>query len=40
MSNKEIVEDSLQRLPDGASLHEIARKIEFVAAGATWIGRT
>lgn len=32
MSNKQIVEDLLQRLPDGASLHDIAREIEFVAA--------
>lgn len=32
MSNKQIVEDLLQRLPDGASLHDIAREIEFIAA--------
>jgi predicted transcriptional regulator len=32
MTNKEIVEDLLQRLPDGASLHDIAREIEFIAA--------
>ncbi len=32
MSNKEIVADLLQRLPEKASLHEIAREIEFVAA--------
>jgi predicted transcriptional regulator len=32
MSNKEIVEDLLQRIPDGASLHDIAQEIEFVAA--------
>jgi predicted transcriptional regulator len=32
MSNKQIVEDLLQRIPDSASLHEIAREIEFVAA--------
>jgi len=32
MSNKEIVADLLQRLPPDASLHEIAREIEFVAA--------
>jgi predicted transcriptional regulator len=31
MSNKEIVEDLLQRIPEGASLHEIAQEIEFVA---------
>lgn len=32
MTNKEIVEALLQRLPDGASLHDIAREIEFIAA--------
>ena len=32
MSNKQIVEDLLQRIPDGASLGDIAREIEFVAA--------
>lgn len=32
MSNKEIVEDLLQRIPDGASLHDIAQEIEFIAA--------
>jgi predicted transcriptional regulator len=32
MSNKEIVEDLLQRIPDDASLHDIAREIEFIAA--------
>jgi predicted transcriptional regulator len=32
MSNKQIVEDLLQRIPDGASLHDIAREIEFIAA--------
>ena len=32
MSNKEIVEDLLQRIPDNASLGDIAREIEFVAA--------
>ena len=31
MSNKEIVEDLLRRLPESASLHDIAREIEFVA---------
>ena len=31
MSNKEIVEDLLTRLPENASLHDIARQIEFVA---------
>lgn len=32
MNNKEIVEDLLQRIPEGASLHEIAQEIEFLAA--------
>jgi hypothetical protein len=32
MSNKQIVKDLLQRIPEGASLHEIAREIEFIAA--------
>jgi hypothetical protein len=32
MSNKEIIEDLLQRIPDGASLHDIAQEIEFIAA--------
>ena len=32
MSNKQIVEDLLQRIPDSASLDDIAREIEFVAA--------
>ena len=32
MSNKEIVEDLLQRIPDGASLHDIAQEIEFSSA--------
>lgn len=32
MSNKQIVEDLLQRLPESLSLHDIAREIEFVAA--------
>ena len=31
MSNKQIVEDLLIRLPENASLHDIAREIEFVA---------
>jgi predicted transcriptional regulator len=31
-SNKEIVQDLLQRLPEGISLHQIAQEIEFVAA--------
>ncbi|MDX6447171.1 MAG: hypothetical protein QOH71_4245 [Blastocatellia bacterium] len=32
MTNKQIVEDLLQRIPEGASLNDIAREIEFVAA--------
>lgn len=32
VSNKEIVTDLLQRLPENASLHDIAQEIEFVAA--------
>jgi hypothetical protein len=32
MSNKQIVQDLLQRIPEGASLHDIAREIEFIAA--------
>ena len=32
MSNKQIVENLLQRIPDSASLNEIAREIEFVDA--------
>jgi predicted transcriptional regulator len=31
MSNREIVIDLVQKLPENASLHEIAREIEFVA---------
>ena len=31
MTNKEIVQDLLRRLPDDASLHDIARELEFVA---------
>ena len=31
MSNCEIVIDLIQRLPENASFHEIAREIEFVA---------
>lgn len=31
MSSKEIVQDLLQKLPEGISLREIAREIEFVA---------
>lgn len=32
MTNKRIVEDLLQRIPDSASLHDIAQEIEFIAA--------
>ena len=32
MTNKEIVQDLLRRIPDDASLEDIAHKIEFVAA--------
>ena len=32
MTNKEIVQDLLQRIPDDASLHDIARQLEFIAA--------
>jgi predicted transcriptional regulator len=32
MTNKQIVEDLLQRIPEGASLQDIAREIEFIAA--------
>jgi hypothetical protein len=32
MTNKHIVEDLLQRIPEGTSLHDIAREIEFIAA--------
>ncbi len=32
MSNKEIVIDLIQKLPEDASLRDIAREIEFVAA--------
>jgi len=32
MTSKEIVQDLLQRIPEGASLHDIAREIEFIAA--------
>jgi predicted transcriptional regulator len=38
MSSKEIVQDLLQRLPEGASLQEIAREIEFVAAVRQGLG--
>jgi predicted transcriptional regulator len=31
MTNKQIVQDLLQRIPEGASLNDIAREIEFVA---------
>ena len=32
MTNKQIVEDLLQRIPEEASLYDIAREIEFIAA--------
>jgi len=32
MTNKQIVKDLLQRLPDGATLQVIAKEIEFIAA--------
>lgn len=32
MTNKEIVQDLLQRIPDDASLQDIARQLEFIAA--------
>lgn len=32
MTNKEIVRNLLRRIPDDASLQDIAREIEFVAA--------
>jgi predicted transcriptional regulator len=32
MTNKEIVQDLIQRIPDDASLHDIARELEFIAA--------
>jgi predicted transcriptional regulator len=38
MSNKQIVEDLLQRIPEDASLHDIAREIEFIAAVRQGLG--
>ena len=32
MTNKEIVQDLLRRIPDETSLHDIARELEFIAA--------
>ena len=32
MSTKQIVQDLLERLPENASLHDVAREVEFVAA--------
>jgi predicted transcriptional regulator len=32
MSTKQIVQDLLERLPENASLRDVAREIEFVAA--------
>ena len=31
MSNKQIVQDLLERLPENVSLHDVAQEIEFVA---------
>jgi hypothetical protein len=31
MSSREIAMDLIQKLPEGVSLHEIAREIEFIA---------
>lgn len=31
MSNKQIVHDLLERLPENVSLHDVAQEIEFVA---------
>lgn len=32
MTNKEIVQDLLRRIPDDTSLNDIARELEFIAA--------
>ena len=32
MTDKEIVQDLLRRVPDGATLQDIARELEFIAA--------
>lgn len=32
MTNKEIVQDLLRRMPDDASLQDVARELEFIAA--------
>ena len=32
MTNKEIVQDLLRRIPDDASLQDIAQELEFIAA--------
>jgi predicted transcriptional regulator len=32
MTDKEIVQDLLRRVPDSASLQEIAKELEFIAA--------
>ena len=32
MTNKEIIQDLLQRIPDDASLQDIARELQFIAA--------
>ena len=31
MSNKQIVQDLLEKLPENVSLHDVAQQIEFVA---------
>ena len=31
MSNKQIVQDLLEKLPENVSLHDVAQEIEFVA---------
>ncbi len=42
MSNKQIVQDLLDKLPDNVSLHDVAQEIEFVAGvrqGLAELGR-
>ena len=31
MNKKEVIEDFLQRIPDGASMHDSVQSIEFIA---------
>jgi len=38
MTNKEIVQDLLRRIPDDASLQDIAQELEFYSCGPTRIG--